>query len=54
MALSENKQRMQKGELYHAFTDELVAERTRCTRAVNRFNDDRESTRRHRVELWRE
>lgn len=52
--LSENKQRMQRGELYYAFTPELVAERARCTRAVNRFNDTRETSRRHRVELWRE
>lgn len=51
--ISENKQRMLRGELYHAFTPELVDERARCTKAVNRFNDTRETSRRHRVELWR-
>ena len=54
MAVSANKQRMQRGELYYAFTPELIAERARCTQAVNRFNDSRDTTRRHRVELWRE
>ena len=54
MALSENKQRMARGELYHCFTPELVAERDACKRRVDRFNDTRDTTRRHRAELWRE
>lgn len=41
------------GELYIAFTPELIAERTRCSQALNRFNDARDTTRRQRVKLWR-
>ena len=54
VALLENIQRMQRGELYTAFVPELIALRARCTQAVNRFNDTRETSRRHRVQLWRE
>jgi hypothetical protein len=54
MALSENKQKMLKGELYHAFTPELIAERRRCELACARFNNAGDVSRRKRVELWRE
>jgi len=52
--LSENKQRMQRGELYHAFTPELVAERRRSELACIRFNAMGDVTRRRKVEMLRE
>ncbi|KAJ9639411.1 hypothetical protein H2201_002928 [Coniosporium apollinis] len=56
MALSENKQKMLRGELYHAFTPELIAERDRCARALKRYNSASASevSRRRLVELWRD
>jgi len=52
--MSENKQAMLRGELYYAFTPELIKERTVCKHAVHRFNTAGEVTRRRRVELWRD
>lgn len=54
MEMSENKQKMLRGELYHAFTPELVADRRRCTVACERYNTKGEVDRRKQVELWRE
>ena len=54
MAQSENKRRMLNGELYHAFTPELNAERARCNQAINRYRDARNTTRRQSVQFWRE
>lgn len=54
MAMSENKQKMLKGELYHAFTPELVRERRRCRDACQRLIDARQVSRRRQVELWRD
>lgn len=54
MATSENKARALRGELYYAFTPELIAERRRCSRACERYNNAGEVSRRARVELWRE
>jgi len=34
----ENLARMQRGELYYAFTPALIAQRERCKNALNRFN----------------
>lgn len=54
---SENKARSLRGELYHAFTPELVAERRRCARACTKYNkagEDETMTRRRQVELWKE
>ena len=51
---SENKQKMIRGEVYHAFTPELIVERTRCKAACNRFNRAQDPTRREQVEMWRE
>lgn len=45
---------MLKGELYHAFTPELVRERRRCRDACQRLIDAREVSRRRQVELWRD
>lgn len=54
MAMSENKSRALRGELYYAFTPEMVNGRRRCTQACNRYNNAGEVTRRRQVELWRE
>ncbi|KAL1988421.1 hypothetical protein VTN96DRAFT_9476 [Rasamsonia emersonii] len=48
------KEKMLRGELYHAFTPELVAARARCKHACNRFNNAGEVSRRRLVELWRD
>lgn len=53
--LSENKQKMARGELYHAFTPELEAERARCKGALRAYNAAAgTASRRETVRLWRE
>lgn len=53
--LSENKQKMARGELYHAFTPELMADRARGKAAMRRYNAAvGEVSRRETVRLWRE
>jgi hypothetical protein len=54
MEPSENKQRMARGELYHAFTPELNAERARCKHACARYSNAGEVSRRKLTELFRE
>ncbi|KAK5137819.1 hypothetical protein LTR08_006587 [Meristemomyces frigidus] len=54
MATSENKARSLRGELYYAFTPELVAARRRCRVAVDRYNNCGDVSRRKQVELWRD
>ncbi|KAF1997129.1 maltose O-acetyltransferas-like protein [Amniculicola lignicola CBS 123094] len=54
MAFSENKRKMLAGELYHAFTPELVAERARCKHACARYNNAGDVPRRRLTELWRD
>ena len=54
MSISENKQRMARGELYHAFTPELTAERQRCKYACARYSRAGEVSRRKLCELFRE
>ena len=53
MTTSENKARALRGDLYYAFTPELVWERRRCTLACQRYNNSGDVSRRKRVELWR-
>ncbi|ODH48185.1 hypothetical protein GX48_05676 [Paracoccidioides brasiliensis] len=48
------REKMLRGELYHAFTPDLVAARARCKWACKRFNDSGEVSRRRQIELWRE
>ncbi|KAF3895275.1 Acetyltransferase, CysE/LacA/LpxA/NodL family [Trichophyton interdigitale] len=48
------RQKMLRGELYTAFTADLIAERERSKAACDRFNNAGEVTRRRRVELWRD
>lgn len=54
MATSENKARALRGELYYAFTPELVQARRRASQACSRYNNAGEVTRRRQVELWRD
>ncbi|KAE8153240.1 trimeric LpxA-like protein [Aspergillus avenaceus] len=50
----ENLARMERGELYYAFTPQLVAARQRCSRLVSRFNRAGELSRREIAEFWKE
>lgn len=57
MAEPTEKEKMLRGELYRAFTPELIAARVRCEQAYKRFNRaslDGEISRRRQIELWRE
>ncbi|EEH17165.2 hypothetical protein PABG_07252 [Paracoccidioides brasiliensis Pb03] len=54
MAGRTEREKMLRGELYHAFTPDLVAARARCKWACKRFNDSGEVSRRRQIELWRE
>ena len=45
---------MLRGELFHAFSCELLAERTRCQKACRAYNEAGDVSRRRRIELWRE
>ncbi|RDW63085.1 sugar O-acetyltransferase [Aspergillus mulundensis] len=49
-----NLARMERGELYYAFTPNLVAARKRCSRVVSRMNNAGELTRREMAEFWKE
>ncbi|RAQ52461.1 acetyltransferase [Aspergillus flavus] len=49
-----NREKMRQGELYYAFTPDLIAARSRCTKACRRFNHAEDVPRRHLVELWRD
>ncbi|KAK1998003.1 trimeric LpxA-like protein [Colletotrichum falcatum] len=50
----ENLARMQRGELYYAFTPQLVAARRRCGQAVSRLNRAGDLTRREMAEHWKD
>ncbi|PGH36154.1 hypothetical protein GX50_01009 [[Emmonsia] crescens] len=54
MAEPTEKEKMLRGELYRAFTPELIAARTKCKWACKRFNDSEEVPRRRQIELWRD
>lgn len=52
---NENHRRMKAGELYYAFTPELVAARKRCKMAVALYNEKSGGvSRRHQIELFQE
>lgn len=51
---ADNKARMARGEPYYAFSPELIKARARCEKAITRYNDAREISRREQVRLWRE
>lgn len=50
----ENLARMERGELYYAFTPQLIAERQRCTRILGRLNSAGELSRREIAGYWKE
>jgi hypothetical protein len=54
--LVENRRRMLAGELYYAFTPDLMADRLRCKIACNAYNTQGAAgaPRRKLVELWKE
>lgn len=56
--MSENKptekEKMLRGELFHAFTPDLVAARLKARYACEKFNNAGEVPRRKYVELWKE
>ncbi|EER45857.1 acetyltransferase [Histoplasma capsulatum H143] len=54
MAKPTEREKMLRGELYRAFTPDLIAARTKCKWACKRFNDSEEVSRRRQVELWRD
>lgn len=54
VAMSENKQKMLRGELYYAFTPELSAARERCQHACADYNNAGRVSRRRKVEMLRE
>ncbi|GME65491.1 hypothetical protein CDV31_007847 [Neofusicoccum parvum] len=51
---AENVAKMERGELYYAFTPELVTARRRCAEAVSRLNNAGELTRREIAEMWKD
>ncbi|KAI1807412.1 trimeric LpxA-like protein [Daldinia bambusicola] len=50
----ENLARMERGELYYAFTPQLIAARQRCSRILGRLNNAGDLTRREIAEYWKE
>jgi acetyltransferase-like isoleucine patch superfamily enzyme len=54
MDISENRQRMARGELYYAFTPELTAARARAGHACEQYNKASKASRRELIELFRE
>ncbi|GAQ45054.1 maltose acetyltransferase [Aspergillus tubingensis] len=54
MDLQENRERMRRGELYHAFVSDLTADRARCASACRRFNNAGDVSRRQSLELWKD
>ncbi|KAK2775408.1 acetyltransferase, CysE/LacA/LpxA/NodL family [Colletotrichum kahawae] len=51
---ADNLARMERGELYYAFTPNLVAARRRCGEAVGRFNRAGDLTRREIAQHWKD
>ncbi|GKZ99544.1 maltose acetyltransferase [Aspergillus niger] len=54
MDLQKNRERMRRGELYHAFVSDLTADRARCASACRRFNNAGDVSRRQSLELWKD
>ncbi|UKZ55434.1 hypothetical protein TrVGV298_009258 [Trichoderma virens] len=52
--LAENRRRMARGELYWAFTPDLIQDRKKCAKACRRLNTAEDATRRELVEMWKE
>ncbi|EHK17023.1 uncharacterized protein TRIVIDRAFT_42424 [Trichoderma virens Gv29-8] len=45
---------MARGELYWAFTPDLIQDRKKCAKACRRLNTAEDATRRELVEMWKE
>lgn len=54
MTILTEKEKMLRGELFYAFTPDLVAARRHCKYACDRFNNVGEVSRRRQIELWKE
>lgn len=53
--MSSQRERMLRGELYHAFVPDLIAEREKCQQAYHRFNTLAATLPRlERINLWQE
>ncbi|KAI9811873.1 MAG: hypothetical protein M1827_005224 [Pycnora praestabilis] len=52
--MTSEREKMLRGELFHAFVPELVADRARCKRACAQYNNAGDVPRRRLVELWRD
>ncbi|KAI0191526.1 hypothetical protein EV127DRAFT_407468 [Xylaria flabelliformis] len=48
----ENKRRMRNGQMYFAFTPDLIEERRRCREAFEQFNSTTDLSRRNQLELF--
>ncbi|KAF2150710.1 trimeric LpxA-like protein [Myriangium duriaei CBS 260.36] len=51
--MTENRLRSLRGELYHAFAPDMLADRMRCARNLKAFNNSDDETRRGQTALWR-
>lgn len=51
---TENRRKMEAGELYYAFTPQLIGERNRCTMARDLYNKSENVARREQIELYQE
>lgn len=51
--MSENTARALRGELYYAFTPELIKVRRRCNIACTKYNSEDFTSRRKQIELWK-
>jgi hypothetical protein len=51
--IEENLSRMRKGEMYYAFTPDLIADRKRCTAACRAFNNAGDLSRRELAQLFK-
>lgn len=50
----QNLQRMKAGEMYYAFTPDLMADRRRCKQALSRYNKAQDISRREELEMLKE
>lgn len=51
--IEENKRLMREGQLYYAFTPDLIADRKRCRLACEAYNRAGDVSRRRLVELFK-
>lgn len=51
---AENRKKMEAGELYYAFTPDLIKERQMCKQAAKLYNESDGLSRREQIELYQE